>query len=102
MLDAISKAMFVETVNTRYQLQLSPTQQIELELIDVREGRSSPRQEQFALLFRGPLESFLGQGQWTLHQSTLGTLDLFLVPVGRDALGFEYEAVFNRVVTVTT
>ena len=96
MLNQLTKAMFAENLGTIFELQLTPAQAVELKLIELREGRSTPRQEQFALLFRGPLTTPLGQGLWHIRHDALGQFDLFLVPVDRDAEGFYYEAVFNR------
>ena len=96
MLDRLTKANFAENLETRFQLQLTSTQTIELKLIELREGRSTPRQEQFALLFQGPLINPLGQGLWPIRHETLGQFDLFLVSSGRDEEGLYYEAVFNR------
>ena len=56
------------------------------------------RQENFSVLFHGPLERFLPQGMVGLRHETLGEFELFLVPVARDTDGFQYEAVFNRLI----
>jgi hypothetical protein len=96
MLDRLTKTMFVENLHTIFRLQVEPTKTLDLELMEVREGRAPPQQEQFALLFRGPLESPCGQGIWPIDHARLGQFALFLVPVGRDPQGMQYEAVFNR------
>lgn len=96
MLERLTKAMFAENLQTTFQLQLTPEQTLDLKLIELREGRSSAQQEQFALLFWGPLATPLGQRMWPIRHATLGEFDLFLVPVGRDGEGFYYEALFNR------
>ena len=49
----------------------------------------------FSLRFAGPAEPFLPQRTYTLQHETLGTLEIFLVPIGRTANGFIYEAVFT-------
>ncbi|GEM_PF-437476 len=50
----------------------------------------------FSLLFLGPAEEFLGQGIQQLSHPELGTREIFLVPIGRDADGaYRYQAVFN-------
>ncbi len=49
----------------------------------------------FSLLFQGPLDRFLDQRTYALEEESLGPLEIFLVPVGRDERGFLYEAVFN-------
>lgn len=99
MLDRLTKALFAENLQTVFTLQLTPTQTVELTLIEVREGHSTPRQEQFALLFCGPLATPFWQGMWPMHHPALGQFDLFLVPVGRGEEGFYYEAVFNRLLS---
>jgi hypothetical protein len=69
-----------------------------LRLVEVSERASAPHQEAFALLFHGPTQYFLPQGIYKLKHAGLGEMDLFLVPVAQDFQGFQYEAVFNRLV----
>jgi hypothetical protein len=52
--------------------------------------------EQFSLMFRGPRDPVGRQGTYRLVHSVLGALDIFLVPVGRDAAGTQYQAVFSH------
>lgn len=52
--------------------------------------------ESFGLTFRGPLAPALAQGLFLFDRPGLPREPLFLVPVGRDAEGLLYEAVFNR------
>jgi hypothetical protein len=100
MLDQLTKASFQENLHTTFAVACSPQQSIDLELIEVREGRTSPRQEQFAPLFRGPVATPLSQGMWSLNHAALGQFDLFMTPVGADQDGYYYEAVFNRLLPV--
>lgn len=52
--------------------------------------------EAFTVSFRGPRDPLLSQGMYALEAEAMGRLDgLFLVPVGRDAGGSDYEAVFT-------
>ena len=55
----------------------------------------SPRRKPFSLIFRGPFRPQLVQRIWPLEHAALGTLEIFLVPIGPDAEGVRYEAVFN-------
>ncbi len=48
-----------------------------------------------ALLFRGGGEWLLPQGTYPLAHETLGEAPLFIVPVGRDTEGLDYQAVFG-------
>jgi hypothetical protein len=70
----------------------------ELELIEVSEERRTRRQEMFSILLYGPVQRFLPQRTYRLKHDGLGEQDIFLVPVGRDAERFHYQAVFNRLV----
>jgi hypothetical protein len=88
--------MFAESLDTKFKLYPETSDAIEVELVELTEGVSTPKQEQFALLFRGPLDHFLQQKIYRMEHEKLGEFDLFLVPVGRDQNGFQYEAVFNR------
>lgn len=96
MTERLSRADFAAHLNSGFRVQVAPGETREIALIELREGRTSTRQEQFALTFRGPRDRFLGQGTFPVAHPGLGRFDLFLVPVGQEADGFLYEAVFNR------
>ena len=96
MLEKLTWATLTENLNTPFRVMLDGAASLELELIEVKPGRSTPRQEQFALLFRAPLDAPLQQGMFLLEHDKIGAFDLFLVPVRKDEQGFFYEAVFNR------
>lgn len=49
----------------------------------------------FSLVFIGPGESVLPQRIYRLTHPEMGELDLFLVPIGSDAEGTRYQAIFN-------
>jgi hypothetical protein len=49
----------------------------------------------FSLVFRGPLSPVMPQRTYPLEHPALGRLEIFLVPIGPDASGMRYEAVFN-------
>jgi hypothetical protein len=57
-------------------------------------GPAGQTRKQFSLVFRGPAAPVLPQGTYRLSHAELGELDLFLVPIGPDAEGMRYEAVF--------
>lgn len=67
-----------------------------LKLVEVSKGgHPGPGREPFSLTFSGPLEPFLPQATYSFEHELLGALDIFIVPVGRDAESVQYEAVFN-------
>lgn len=58
-------------------------------------GRRPDRQA-FQIKFRHPLgPGFLPQRIYTLRNTAIGEVTLFLVPIGPDNEGFRYQAVFN-------
>jgi hypothetical protein len=71
---------------------LTPAQ--EEGMLEARRARGV-RPVPFNLVFRGPLSPLLPQRTYRLANELLGELDLFLVPLGPDAEGQRYEAVFN-------
>jgi hypothetical protein len=60
---------------------------------------SPPGCEQYALFFRGNHDVPLHQKNYRLMHETLGTSDIFLVPVGRSDSSVEYQACFNHPTT---
>ncbi|MBG9388413.1 DUF6916 family protein [Caenimonas aquaedulcis] len=55
----------------------------------------SPRAHPFAVILSGPPAPVLAQGVHALLHPQRGRLELFMVPVGRDAHAASYEIVFN-------
>ena len=82
----------------RFRIQVEP-HSLEAELIEVTklgDADAAGRQGRpFSVLFRGPAEPILRQAIYHLEHPELGTLGLFLVPVGPDEHGMRYEAVFT-------
>jgi hypothetical protein len=66
----------------------------EAQLYSERHQRQGGRPP-FSLIFLGPGEFVLPQQIYALRHDALGELEIFLVPVGRDAEGVRYQAVFN-------
>jgi hypothetical protein len=96
MLEKLNQESFAEHLKTEFRVQFEDSPALVIELIKVSDLGSSAQQEQFSLLFRGPCDPIFQQGMRQLEHDRMGTLDLFLVPVGRDQEGTYYEAVFNR------
>lgn len=96
MSDNLTKEKFAESLNTKFRVGAETAGTVEIELVQLVEGVSTPRQEQFSLLFLGPLDRFLMQKTYRVEHDSLGEFDMFLVPVGRGQDGFQYEAIFNR------
>jgi len=82
--------------NEKLKLQAGE-QDLELELIEaVNIGKAhGDRRQPFSVLFRceGQQEP-LPQGTYPIEHAKLGRVELFLVPLGPDKEGMQYEAVF--------
>ena len=87
---------FSKNANSKFQVQIDENTTVELDLTDISEIKLHPRQEEFTIVFRGPLDGFLGQGARNFKHDQMGEFELFIVPIRQDAQGFYYEAVFNR------
>jgi hypothetical protein len=75
-----TKEVFSEHLNTKFRIPLQSSNAAELELINVVGTFSSPRQEQFSVFFRGPLDYLLPQGTYQMEHEKMGALALFIVP----------------------
>jgi hypothetical protein len=87
---------FNEVLNTEFRIAVENSEPLKLELFEITDGLCTETQEQFALHFRGPLEMPFPQAIRQLEHDTMGTLNLFLVPIGKNEQGMIYEAAFNR------
>jgi hypothetical protein len=99
-MDSPTIATFAPLVETAFRLRPGPGDDpISLRLVSVIPlGRqpNAPRVEPFALEFAGPAQPQLEQRIYRLEHEALGSIEIFLVPIGFDAAGgLRYEAVFN-------
>ena len=71
-------------------------QRLEVQVVETRAlPPISPRQNPFALVLTGPASPTLPQGIYGLLHPQHGRLELFMVPIGRDAIHTRYELIFN-------
>jgi len=96
MSEDLNSRIFSEHLNSTFGLAVPDSESVGLQLVEVTERNAPPGTEQFSVLFRGPQNGTISQGIHTLRHEQLGELQLFLVPLGPDAMGMRYEAVFNR------
>lgn len=98
MLESLNEEMFARQLHTKFLLYPEPERTVELELIEVSGDAQQKRGggEHFSLIFRGPGDAFLPQSTYRMEHDEMGAFDLFIVPVGKDNQGFQYQAIFNR------
>ena len=100
MLDRLTVAMFIEQIGKTFRLPLTDGPVLDLVLVEARNlslrtGNPGPRRGPFSLLFLGPKAPVLPQRIYPLESEAFGRLEIFLVPIGADAGGVKYEAIFN-------
>ena len=98
MLDQLQCADFQSHQNETFEVKAGD-QTFSLQLIDASPFRETLLEGEtrcpFSVVFRGPKEPILWQAIYPLHHGKMGDLELFLVPLGPDAEGMRYEAVFT-------
>lgn len=97
MLAQLTREVFDDQLNQIFFIKVEDTG-IEAELVDCRSLPGEPeegRRQPFSLLFRGPLEPALPQRIYEVRNQEIGPLEIFLVPIGPDKVGMQYEAVFT-------
>ena len=95
-LASYTKAAFVSYLNSIFQLRTGFSV-IEVTLLKVDDMPAAKGGECFSLMFRGGGGPALTQNTYTIDHPSLGTFQLFLVPVGSDDNGAQgYLATINR------
>lgn len=101
MLDHLTHDDFARHLSERFEIALSDGERLALALDEVTPlgavtAAAGGGRRPFSLLFRHPRrDAFLPQRTYQLEHPTLGTLALFLVPLGPDGAGMRYEAIFT-------
>ena len=69
---------------------------IELLLVEAERKDAGPHAPRppFSLLFHGPSDPLLPQETYRFEHRSLGVMEIFIVPLGRDEHGAVYEAFF--------
>lgn len=95
----LTEEEFSKHVNTPFRLDLGAEGSVDLELVEVKGYLKNPGDqdgmERFSLFFNGPGKPRLPQSTYSLSHDGMGTVDIFVVPIGPVGDGFRYEAVFN-------
>ena len=111
MLESLTLADFSDHVQTAFRIAFESGESFDLELIRA-EALGGGQQQQgppsgserlgrpggaFSLMFRGPLRPILPQQIYRMVHDVMGTLEIFIVPIGTegDPQGMHYQAVFN-------
>ncbi|HZN15160.1 MAG TPA: hypothetical protein VFB78_12880 [Acidimicrobiales bacterium] len=97
MLESLTVEDFRPRVGDTYRLVPAVGDAVEAVLVSVEERGEAPPDHRapFTLDFRAPATTTLEQGTYQVEHPDAGTLELFLVPIGPDAEGTLYQAVFG-------
>lgn len=100
-LDTVTIDTFAPHLNTTFKVQhdagVSDMTLIRVKnLLDGKRPRhAKAKRDPFSVIFLGPADRMLSQRTYHFMHDGIGELDLFIVPVGRDEAGTEYEAIFT-------
>lgn len=99
MLDTLTLASFEPLVGQTFEAVLDADVVVPLTMFQATALKSYeyPGQSRapFQLRFKGPATHFLQQQIYPLRNPALGAVTIFLVPIGQEADGYVYQAVFN-------
>ncbi len=107
MLETITIDTFAAHLGEIFRLRVPAEQALDLELAEVtrlsertaaKAADGTPKREPFSLVFRGPADVIAPQRIYPIEHDAIGSLDMFLVPLGPDPTGkagILYEAVFT-------
>jgi hypothetical protein len=86
---------FSPAIGDAFEVDAGEAGTLELRLADARAvpTESAPR-DPFVLTFTGPADPVLAQRTFPFQHPSIGSLEIFLVPIARDEDGATYEAVF--------
>jgi hypothetical protein len=91
----LRRATYLPLVGEVFEIALSDGNRVKLRLV---EARALPGDgDAFSLVFRSGTRTALESAIHTLTHPALGSVDLFLGPVGRPVGRTEFEAVVNRI-----
>lgn len=103
MLETFTVEIFAPHVGDAFRVVFEDGSAFELTLSSAAElGSESAREwsmtsgrAPFTLIFLGPMDYYLPQGIYRIEHAVLEPFEIFLVPIGTDQRGMQYEAIFT-------
>jgi hypothetical protein len=99
MLQDLTAASFEAHQGSPFRIDFGGEAPLDMVLQEIKllEPHPGARPQPFSVFFRGPGRPILPQRTYKVHHDEMGTLEIFVVPVGPDPHlgGMVYEAVFN-------
>ena len=99
MLEKFTIETFSGRIGETFRISADHATALEAELIEALPGPTAAETTSggrlpFSIVLRGPMEPVLPQRIYRFENESLGSFELFIVPVGPDDAGMQYEAVF--------
>lgn len=95
-LDELTLADFEPLVGERFALRADAVGTLDVALASATTlGPRPGGRDPFTLVFSGPREPIAPQATYRFEHAALGSLELFVVPIGQDATSTSYEAIFT-------
>lgn len=96
MLESFTVETFSGRLGEPFRVYPDTSTPLEVELVSATGSEESTADGRpFSIVFRGPIGTPLPQRIYRMEHAGIGSFELFLVPIGPDAEGLLYEAVFN-------
>jgi len=99
MLDQLTVETFEPHIGSSFWVEFPNDAKVELQLTRVAKVMESEAAQldrhPFSLFFIGPKSFLLKQHIYSVRHDELGSMDIFLVPVGAGGETYDYEAVFT-------
>ncbi|MFY9607463.1 MAG: twin-arginine translocation signal domain-containing protein [Blastocatellia bacterium] len=100
----LTEETFSQYINTKFRIQISPLNAVNLKLIKVRRRQppshvktaETVKLDCYSVVFRGPRGLVLESKTYQVEHDQIGAFELFIAPVNDHKNERRYEAVFNR------
>jgi len=96
--ETLTRQTFVPLIGATFTLRPASGGAVsaKLDRVDARPNPPRTSGEAFSLLFTRPRQNRLAQGTYTVEHPSIGSIPLFVVPVGRAEKAHDYEVVINH------
>ena len=97
-LSTLTRNTFYARMGEYFVVKHSPGKTVKIQLSSLTDLiKGTGGRECFSMIFKERKDSaFLCQHTYSMNNLKLGDFDLFIVPVGKDAMYYYYEAIINR------
>ena len=93
---------FEPLLNQTFQIEYGNGEMLPVTLAEVAPGKNPSSNDEngepyypFSLTFQSSITDYLPQATYRIGHDQLGTHDIFIVPLGANAQGIRYQAVFS-------